>query len=242
MTKKIIVANWKMNGDAQKIAHDLRAYWAHEITNAANVVIALPLPYLYQTLNITSKLKFASQDVSQFKDYGAYTGEISAKMLLDFKVAYTLIGHSERRNNCGETDAILVRKLENVINLGITPIFCVGEERLLRDSGKYHEFLLAQLQLLSRLHNVQDLVIAYEPIWAIGSGRIPTVDEIAEIADLIHAFVHKTLAHARISVLYGGSVNAKNIGQILQLSNIAGVLVGGASLSVEEFTAICACA
>jgi len=241
MTKKLIVANWKMNGTSEKIANDLSAYGSSEITNRANVLIAVPAPYLYQALKISPKFKIASQDVSRFADYGAYTGEISSKMLLDFKVEYAIIGHSERRSNLNESGMVLVKKLENVINSGIIPIFCIGEEQSVRDGGKYIEFLLSQLELLTQPNlNIKELVIAYEPIWAVGTGIVPAVDEIAEIVNLIHSFVQKTLPRAKISVLYGGSVTAKNIAQTLQIADIAGVLVGGASLKVDEFTAICA--
>lgn len=240
MTKKLIVANWKMNGTSKKIANDLGVYRANEITNTANVVIALPSPYLYLALGIDAKFKLASQDVSQFANCGAYTGEISSKMLVDFGVKYSIVGHSERRSNFGETDTVLIKKLENVIQAGIIPIFCIGEEQQVRDDGKYIEFLLKQLELLLQLKvDINELIIAYEPIWAVGTGKVPEVSQISEIANLIHSFVQKTLPRAKIPVLYGGSVSAKNIAEILQLNDIAGVLVGGASLNFDEFTAIC---
>lgn len=233
-----------MNGCITKVQNDLGAYFANSVTNAENVVIALPYIYLYQGLNNSAaKYKIASQDISQYGDYGAYTGEISNKMLTEFKVNYTIIGHSERRTNLDETHHILAKKLENAINIGITPVFCIGEAQSIRDEGNYSESLLAQLQVLQELNvDIDELVIAYEPIWAIGTGKIPTTSQIAEIADLIHSFVQKTLPRAKISVLYGGSVTAKNIAEILQIAGVAGVLVGGASLKVDEFTAICASA
>lgn len=241
MTKKLIVANWKMNGTCEKIENDLNVYDSNEITNAANVILAVPYPYLYQAFKVGAKFKLASQDISRFSDYGAYTGEISSKMLLDFKVEYAIIGHSERRSNLNESDMVLAKKLENVINSGIIPIFCIGEEQSVRDSGKYNEFLLSQLELLTQANmHIKELIIAYEPIWAVGTGKVPEASEIAEIVNLIHSFVQKTLPRAKISVLYGGSVTAKNIAEILQIADIAGVLVGGASLKVDEFTAICA--
>ncbi len=243
MTKKLIVANWKMNGICENIANDLKAYTADKITNSANVVIALPILYLHQALLLNANFKIASQDVSQFAGFGAYTGEISSQMLLDFNTRYTIVGHSERRQNLHETNQVLAKKLENLINSQIIPIFCIGEEQSVRDNGTYNGFLLSQLELLSGLNvEIQELVVAYEPIWAIGTGRVPTVDQIVEIAGLINSFVQKTLPRAKIRVLYGGSVTAKNIAEILQITDIAGVLVGGASLKVDEFTAICACA
>jgi len=241
MIKKLIVANWKMNGTNEKITNDLAIYSSNEITNSPNVVIAVPAPYLSLASKIGAKFKIASQDVSQFADYGAYTGEISSKMLLDFKVEYAIIGHSERRSNFGETGIVLIKKLENAIQVGITPIFCIGEEQSVRDSGKYNEFLLSRLELLSQLNvDVKELIVAYEPIWAVGTGKVPAASEIAEIVSFIHSFMQKTLPRVKMSVLYGGSVTAKNIAEILRITDVAGVLVGGASLKVDEFTAICA--
>jgi triosephosphate isomerase len=241
MTKKLIIANWKMNGSSEKIANDLKIYSLNKITNSANVVIALPALYLHQVLSLNPGFKAASQDVSQFTGYGAYTGEISSQMLLDYKVEYAIIGHSERRQNLHETSDMLAKKLENAINSGIIPIFCIGEEQAVRDNGTHSEFLLSQLQLLARLNTqIHELIIAYEPIWAVGTGKVPEAMQIAEVVDLINSFVQKTLLRAKISVLYGGSVTAKNIAGILQITDITGVLVGGASLKVDEFIAICA--
>jgi triosephosphate isomerase len=243
MMRKLIVANWKMNGTSEKIANDLSIYASNEITNAANVVIAVPAPYLYQICKIGAKFKIASQDVSQFPDYGAYTGEVSSKMLLGFNVECVIVGHSERRSNLNESSLVLAKKLENIINSGMIPIFCIGEEQNIRDNGKYNEFLLGQLDLLKQLNiDIKELIIAYEPIWAVGTGKVPAASEIAEIVNLINSFVQKTLPRAKILVLYGGSVTAKNIAEILRITDIAGVLVGGASLKVDEFTAICASA
>jgi triosephosphate isomerase len=240
MAKKLIVANWKMNGSIAKIEHDLSVYKTNALTNSPNVVFALPMPYLYQTIDLGAGFGVACQDISQFCGFGAYTGEISAAMLLEFNVKYTLVGHSERRAAIGEDNSLLAKKLENLISVGITPILCIGEPRSIRDSGKYQGFLIDQLSLLTSLNvEVLELVIAYEPIWAIGTGKTPTIEEITEIVNLIHSFVQKTSAHAKILVLYGGSVTGKNIADILHIPEIAGVLVGGASLKVDEFTAIC---
>ena len=240
MTKKLIVANWKMNGSSDKAVQDLSFYKNNQITNQPNVVLALPYPYLAAATQITANFCLASQDVSQFVDSGAFTGEVSAIMLKEFGVKYAIIGHSERRTLLGESGSILVKKLDNAINAGIIPIFCIGEEQSIRDGGKYLEFLVEQLDLLNHLNcKIDKLVIAYEPIWSIGTGKIPTLEQIAEISGLIDAFVQKYLPHVKITTLYGGSVSAKNIADILQLSQIAGVLVGGASLKTDEFVKIC---
>lgn len=240
MTKKLIVANWKMNGSTEKVVHDLSFYTNNEVTNQTNVVIALPYLYLSIANSIKANFCLASQDISQFPTNGAYTGEINATMLKEFNVKYSIIGHSERRTLLGDSGSILVKKLDNVINARIIPIFCVGEELTIRDSGKYLDFILEQLDLLNHLNcQPESLVIAYEPIWSIGTGKIPTLEQITEIANLIDAFVQKYLPHVKIATLYGGSVSASNIADILQLPQIDGVLVGGASLKTDEFAVIC---
>jgi triosephosphate isomerase (TIM) len=241
MTKKLIVANWKMNGSQDKIEQDLSFYKNNQITNQQNVVLALPDPYLAAATQIPANFCLASQDISQFVGYGAFTGEVSATMFKELGVKYAIIGHSERRTLLGESGSILVKKLDNAINADIVPIFCIGEDQSIRDGGKYLEFLVEQLDLLNQLNSkIDKLVIAYEPIWSIGTGKIPTLEQIAEIASLVDAFVQKYLPHVKIATLYGGSVSAKNIADILQLSQIAGVLVGGASLKTDEFAKICA--
>lgn len=238
--KKLIVANWKMNGSIDKISQDLKFYATHITTNLLNVVLAIPALFIFQAKQQQANFNIASQDVSKFSGYGAYTGEISASMLRDIEVKYVLIGHSERRQNFEENDSVLHKKLENVIHANIIPIFCIGEDIKLRENNKYQEFLLNQLELLNKLTcEITQLIIAYEPIWAIGTGKIPTQDEIAEIMILIHSFVQKYLPHVKITTLYGGSVTAGNITEILQIPNVGGVLVGGASLKPEEFVKIC---
>ena len=282
----LVVANWKMNGSKAKIHEDLQYYLQNDpqnnSTNSKNVIFALP--YLYLSLiqqNIAladAQYKIASQDISQFDGYGAYTGEISGAMLPEFGVTHTIIGHSERRGICGDTDKIITHKLQNAIRHKLTPIYCIGESLALRQSGEYSEFLLKQLDLYLKVlldnptmaetaqipmtskvqpskiqpSEVQQwqpkIIIAYEPIWSIGTGIIPEMEQIEEIMDLISNFIlveYKNKNHVeniKISTLYGGSVTSKNIGNILQVQNVGGVLVGGASLNVAEFTQICSIA
>lgn len=239
-TKKLIIANWKMNGSVAKVDQDLAFYASHVDTNQANVVLALPTVYLHQAAQRKANFAIASQDVSQFANFGAYTGEISVSMLCESGVEYVLIGHSERRQYLFETDSILQKKLENIINAKLIPVFCIGEDLDLRETDKYKDFLLNQLKLLTKLTcSISEVIIAYEPIWAIGTGKIPTSVEIMEIMTLIHSFVQKSLPHVKIITLYGGSVTSGNITEILQIPNVGGVLVGGASLKPEEFTKIC---
>jgi triosephosphate isomerase len=239
---KLIIANWKMNGSLNKIVEDFSKYMANSKTNNQKIVYALPYIFLDKMYNLFinkhAEYKLASQDISQFANTGAYTGEISGAMLKEFGVSYSIIGHSERRV-MGESDVILIKKIEAAILSKITPVFCIGEPYEIRQQKQYAEFLVKQLEILKLLNNsVAEMVIAYEPIWAIGTGLTPKIDEIIEIMDLIDNFVAINLT-SKVTILYGGSVSNKNAVELLSNSKIGGVLVGGASLKTEDFTAIC---
>lgn len=243
---KLIVANWKMNGSYIKIQEDFKIYMQNPSTNASNIVFALPSLYLslIKDLKSTANFQLASQDISEFGKFGAYTGEISGAMLKDVGVTYAIIGHSERRAYFNESNDILIKKIDNAVNNKIIPIYCIGEEKTVRESKKYQNFLFKQLEVLTKISALKanekiELVIAYEPIWAIGTGVVPTMMEIIEIIDFINAFVQKYLPHAKITALYGGSVSSKNATEILDLPQVDGVLVGGASLLIPEFISIC---
>lgn len=239
---KLIVANWKMNGSLDKINSDLGSYLSNNTINQANVVFAFPAIYTCYAKNIIdskgAKCRLASQDLSQYSGSGAYTGEISGNMLLDCGVSYAIIGHSERRI-MSDTDEILIQKLNAAFKLGITPIYCIGESIALRESQQYLEFLHKQLVSLAKVADIKDLVIAYEPIWAIGTSLIPTMEQIKEAAVFIKNYVSENFPQICASILYGGSVNAANVRDILNVPAVEGVLVGGASLKVNEFSAIC---
>lgn len=241
---KLIVANWKMNGNSAKVAEDLALYALNPATNKPNVVLALPVLYLPIARQILdkapAKLGLASQDVSKFASYGAYTGEVSSNMLQEFGVGYSIIGHSERRMFLHESTHTLVKKIDAAIMSGIIPIFCIGEEKAVRNSGKYIEVLTEQLELLHQIEvPVKELVVSYEPFWSIGTGVLPSNDEILEIMNLIHTFVQNYLPRAKVTVLYGGSVTGTNAKEILSMPEVGGVLVGGTSLNVTDFVAIC---
>ncbi|MCX8514591.1 MAG: triose-phosphate isomerase [Pseudomonadota bacterium] len=240
---KLIVANWKMNGGVVHLQQTLNALMTTTITQNCDVVLALPTLYISQaaelfTANNTS-IKIAAQDLSRFDAFGPYTGEISATMLAEFMVEYVLIGHSERRTLFNETAAVLQAKLNNALKNKLKIIYCVGEDLSIRQAGKYKEFIVEQLELLTKLSALNEIVIAYEPIWSIGTGLIPSGEEIAEIMDLIYAFVQNNLIHVKITALYGGSVNENNAYSILNIAHVGGVLVGGASLKAQEFANIC---
>lgn len=240
LMSKLIVANWKMNGSLSKVKSDLESYNSNPVTNNANVVLTLPMPYLSIASSIVDKQKLAAQDLSRFDGYGAYTGEVSASMLKDLNMAYALVGHSERRNILDESDDLLIKKVENLINHQITPIFCIGESLKVRQENEYFKFISNQLSfLVPALDKLSNLVIAYEPIWSIGTGVIPTNQQIAQMMDYIHSFMQKCANHVKMATLYGGSVTSDNAKSILSTSLVDGVLVGGASLKVNEFMAIC---
>ncbi len=233
-----------MNGSINQIVQDLAVYTLNEMTNQANVVLALPSVYLpiaaQKITELSSQFKLAGQDISQFNNFGAYTGEISAVMLKEFAVKYAIIGHSERRVIFNESGSILLNKIENAVLNDIIPIFCIGEDKVLRERGNYADFLVQQLELLLQIKApMTSLVVAYEPIWAIGTGVIPSLNQIDEIMHLIAAFVKNYLSNVLVTIIYGGSVSAKNIGDILDLATVGGVLVGGASLKSDDFSKIC---
>ncbi|EPD46588.1 MULTISPECIES: triose-phosphate isomerase [Delftia] len=247
MKKKLIVGNWKMNGSLAANAVLLKALkqGLPEGGNAG-VAVAVPAAYLAQAqVELAgSSIGVAAQDVSQH-DSGAYTGELSAAMLQDFDVRYTLVGHSERRQYHGETDAVVALKAQAALAKGVTPIVCVGETLAEREAGQTEE--VVKRQLAAVIHQVgqciSELVVAYEPVWAIGTGRTATPEQ----AQQVHAVLRAQLAAAsrqadRIPLLYGGSMNASNAAQLLAQADIDGGLVGGASLKAPDFLAIIAAA
>ena len=241
---KLIVANWKMNGSTKQIENDLAIYASEIKTNNPSVVLALPNIYLHLASkiknNLGAKFSIATQDVSQFEGCGAFTGEVSTQMLKEFGIQYSIIGHSERRTYLNESEDLLIKKTQNALTQKIIPIFCIGEPKNVRDTSTYLDFLVNQLGLLLKLNTSFDtLVIAYEPIWAIGTGVLPTSEQIIEVLKLIKGFVQKNFPRAKIALLYGGSVSGQNASEILNLPGVDGVLVGGASLKSNDFISIC---
>lgn len=247
MPQTIIAANWKMNGThdsiQQLITHikqGFNPFPQHEI------IIIPPFVYLdfcRQLLN-NSPIKLGAQNVSQF-GVGAYTGEIAAVMLSDNHCSYVLIGHSERRSVFNENNDIIKQKLMRAKEQGLKPILCVGENLEQRQQGLTEHVILSQLQAILDLTGtdavLQDAVLAYEPVWAIGTGQTATPDQ----AQQIHALIRNTIAKAdpllakEIPIIYGGSVKANNAQQLFAMPDINGFLVGGASLIAEEFLTIC---
>jgi len=212
----------------------------------ADAAVCVPCAYLAQVQSLVSgsRLALGSQDVSQHEQ-GAYTGEISAGMLRDFAVRYAIVGHSERRQYHGETDEQVAIKAQRALSAGITPIVCVGETLAQREAGQTEQVVKRQLAAVIHLngHCISEIVVAYEPVWAIGTGKTATPDQ----AQAVHAVLRAQLKAAseqadRIQLLYWGSMNAANAADLLSQPDIDGGLIGGASLKAPDFLTIIAAA
>lgn len=241
MAGKLVIGNWKMNTRADSAQTLLQALLADETSNRDWVGVAAPAIYLAglgERLR-GQALRLCAQDVSAFDQDGAFTGETSAAMLADIGCAYTLVGHSERRQYFGESNAALLKKMRAAIAAGLVPVLCVGETLDEREAGRQLEVIRDQLALLSEIDH-GEYVVAYEPVWAIGTGKVATLAQIAEIHGAIKNWcLQNVKASDNIRVLYGGSVKAENAEAILATENVDGALVGGASLDAGSFRAIC---
>ena len=245
--KKLIAGNWKMNGSLaanEALVHALRD--GVGAAPACDVALAVPAPYLaqVQALAAGSCLALAAQDVSQHES-GAYTGEFSAAMLRDFAVRYVLVGHSERRQYHGETDVHVAVKAQRALAAGITPIVCVGETLEEREAGQTEAVVRRQLAAVIHLngHCISEVVVAYELVWAIGTGKTATPEQAQQVHAVLRAQLAAASPHAaKIRLLYGGSMNAANAAQLLAQPDIDGGLVGGASLKAPDFLQIIAAA
>ena len=244
--KKLIAGNWKMNGSLQANAALLQALRDGLGVPGCGVAVAVPAPYLaqVQALVAGSEIALAAQDVSQHET-GAFTGEVSVGMLRDFGARYALVGHSERRQYHGETDAVVAAKAQRALSGGGTPIVCVGETLAEREAGQTETVVKRQLAAVIHAvgHCVSEIVVAYEPVWAIGTGRTATPEQPQQV----HAVLRAQLAAAtesadRVLILYGGSMNAANAAELLAQPDIDGGLVGGASLKAADFLKIIAAA
>jgi len=245
MRSKVVVGNWKLNGSLAG-NEALLAALLREIprNGSAACAVCVPYPYLAQVQGrlAGSAIAWGAQDVSRF-DQGAYTGEVSGKMVAEFGARYAIVGHSERRAIFGDTDAIAAEKYLAARRAGLTPIFCVGETLAEREGGRTQAVLARQVDALLEKCGVAGLdggIVAYEPVWAIGTGRTATSAQ----ADEAQAFIRGRIAALgrsvaeKLPILYGGSVKAANAAELFAMPNVDGGLVGGASLVAEEFVAI----
>lgn len=249
--KKLIAGNWKMNGSLAANAALLDAL-AQGLTSppACEVAVCVPAPYLAQVHAMRSAqaglaaVEMGAQDVSAHVS-GAYTGEVSAAMLKEFGCRFAIVGHSERRQYHGETDQLVADKAKAALAAGITPIVCIGETLAEREAGHTEEVVKRQLAAVIHTngHCISEIVVAYEPVWAIGTGKTASPEE----AQAVHAVLRAQLKaatdqFARVKILYGGSMNAANAASLLGQPDIDGGLIGGASLKAPDFLTIIAAA
>ena len=239
---KLIAGNWKMNGSIAANDALVRAVIAGLAEMQCTVAVCVPAPYLaqLQMLRHGSALELGAQDVSA-QESGAYTGEVSATMLKEFGVRYAIVGHSERRQYHGETDALVADKARAALAHGITPIVCVGETLAEREAGRTEEVVKRQLAAVIHVngHCISEIVVAYEPVWAIGTGKTATPAEAQQVHAVLRAQLQAATAHAkRVHILYGGSMNAANAASLLAQPDIDGGLIGGASLKAADFLQI----
>ena len=238
-----IAANWKMNKTVAEAAEFVDTLLPRIAATQSDVVICPPFTALTAVVErrYGTAVKVAAQNMHE-EESGAFTGEVSASMLVELDVEATLLGHSERRQHFGETDEALARKVPAALAAGLEPILCVGESEEARDAGETEEVLERQLQAdLASLESGQlaQVVIAYEPIWAIGTGRTATPEQAQEVCAFIRDVVRMRGAAAdELRVLYGGSVKPDNAAELLGKPDIDGALVGGASLDAADFAAI----
>ena len=235
MPQKIAAGNWKMNGTQANLAEiQTIAESAQDIHSLA--IICPPAHLLHSAASLPGPLAIGGQNCHHAPS-GAFTGDISAEQLADCGASYVILGHSERREGYGESDSLVRDKARAALNSGLTPIICLGESQEQRVGGRAIEVVLAQLT--GSLPDDAEVIIAYEPIWAIGTGLVPNVAEIAEVHDALRAQLHAIFAKGQdISILYGGSVKPSNAQEIFAITNVNGALVGGASLKAEDFLPI----
>lgn len=246
MKKKLIAGNWKMNGSTAANAALVQQLLAGAGAAACDIAVCVPAPYLAEVGALVkgSAIAVGAQDVSAH-DAGAYTGEVSAGMLRDLSVRYAIVGHSERRQYHGETDVVVASKAQKALAAGITPIVCVGETLQEREAGLTEEVVKRQLAAVIHTngHCISEIVVAYEPVWAIGTGKTASPEQAQQVHAVLRAQLHAATEHSdRVQILYGGSMNAANAAQLLGQADIDGGLVGGASLKAADFLTIIAAA
>jgi triosephosphate isomerase len=244
MRRKLIAGNWKMNGSLAANAILLAGIKGAQVRSSCEIAVCVPAPYLAQCQSelAGSPIAWGAQDVSAHES-GAYTGEISGAMLIDFGARYVIVGHSERRSYHQESDELVAQKTVRALNKGLVPIICVGETLSERESGQTDMVVGRQIDAVLSMVSAADLeriVVAYEPVWAIGTGMTAT----PQMAQEVHAMLRTRLAGknmavaAKVQILYGGSMKPDNAAELLAMPDIDGGLIGGASLKAADFLAI----
>lgn len=242
-----IIGNWKMNGSLsanQQLIQGLLGSGLADMAKNARLALCVPYPYLIQVADLlaNSGIGLGAQDVSDHPN-GAYTGDVSANMLQELGCRYVIVGHSERRQYHHEGDGLVARKAKAALQANMTPIICVGETEEEHDDGKTLVVVRRQLQAVLDLlqGQVASCVLAYEPVWAIGTGKVPTPAQAQDVHRELRLQLAKFDAEAasKVAILYGGSLKPDNAKDLLAMPDIDGGLVGGASLNVEDFLALC---
>ncbi|MDC0303885.1 triose-phosphate isomerase [Flavobacteriales bacterium] len=241
MREKIVAGNWKMNKNRDQglaLVSEIESGLKSNPANEVRVIVAPPYPFL-GLLDFTEKVKLSAQNCYQ-EESGAYTGEIATSMLKSFRCDYCIVGHSERRQYFGETDRYVNHKIELLLKNGVKPIYCCGELLEERQEGRHFEVVEEQIQSALQGFKREELlqvVVAYEPVWAIGTGETATPEQAQEM----HVFIRKKLAQVmgddaqKVSIIYGGSVKPTNAKEIFSQKDIDGGLIGGASLVASDF-------
>ncbi|HYJ98014.1 MAG TPA: triose-phosphate isomerase [Burkholderiaceae bacterium] len=242
MRRKLVVGNWKMQG-SRAANEPLLAAIAQSRPFGCDVAVCPPFPYLAEVALAFagSDLRWGAQDCS-VHEQGAFTGEVSAAMLAEFGCRYAIVGHSERRQYHDESDQLVADKAKAALARGVTPIVCVGESLAQREAGETDAVVKRQLSAVihTLAHCAGEMVVAYEPVWAIGTGRTATPEQAQAVHALLRAQLHAATPHAdQMKILYGGSVKAENAATLFAQPDIDGGLIGGASLKANDFIAIC---
>lgn len=248
MRRNIVAGNWKMNknfAEADDLINSIEETLRQYDTTDVDIIVCPPFPYLELVSDVSEDANFfvGAQNVAKF-DNGAYTGEISASMLKSMAVDYCIVGHSERRKYFFETNQDIAQKIDLLLKEDITPIICVGESLEEREADKHFEVIRKQVEegiFHLKAEDMQRCIIAYEPVWAIGTGKTATKEQAQEI----HAFIRRLIVEKynddvaqEVSILYGGSCNPKNASELFSMKDVDGGLIGGASLKAKDFIEI----
>ena len=245
MRKTIVAGNWKMNASKESVNSLIEGILSGMSDVSSDVIVCAPFPYLSQveSLIINSDLMLGAQNLN-VNLKGAFTGEVSADMIKDFGAQHVIVGHSERRSLYGETSTVVAEKTKAAIDAGLTPLLCVGESLEERESGRTEAVVAEQLNAVISLLGIDafdGIIIAYEPVWAIGTGLTASPEQ----AQSVHLFIRKLLADSservaqKTPILYGGSMNASNAADLISCADIDGGLIGGAALKADDFLQIC---
>ncbi len=238
--RPMVAGNWKMNGDVELVSNMESMFSGTKLDNV-DVLICPPAPFL--TSFSKQVVKIGGQNLSQFES-GAHTGEVSGKMLKDSGCEYVIVGHSERRADNGESNSVVAEKVQAALQQGLTPVLCIGGPLEIRESGQLFIYIAAQLDAVIEKVGVDsfaNMVLAYEPVWAIGTGKTASPDQAQEV----HAFIRNHIKALnpeladKIVILYGGSVKANNATELFSQPDVDGGLIGGASLDPQDFMSIC---